>query len=274
MSTSHPGQQAEQRRASGRGGRVVAGHAASVGTRSRAPTTDQRRGRAAPPADDAAGTGRDEGRAVHLDVRRSSCPVPIPVWLVAVTATVLALASGCSPSPSAGVDLAAGTPPQTVGAVAVVVTTLVVTLGAWGVRTLLRRRTPGRVVADLRDRAAGLAARSARRHVGGGRGHARRPAPGRRHGPRGRPGPAARPRPGRPHPSAERRGRSGLCRIDLARSAIRRGRLCSRPRVAWERSRTPISAPATTRPALQRGPTSRRRHCRALEGQVHAVRPL
>ena len=34
------------------------------------------------------------------------------------------------------------------------------------------------------------------------------------------------------------------------------------------------TAPATTRPALQRGPTSRGRHCRALEGQVHAVRPV
>jgi hypothetical protein len=67
---------------------------------------------------------------------------PIPVWLVAVTATVLALAVWVLAVPVGGVDLSAGTPPQQVGAVAVVVMTLVVTLAAWGVRTLLRRRTP------------------------------------------------------------------------------------------------------------------------------------
>ena len=67
---------------------------------------------------------------------------PIPVWLVAVTATALALAVWVLAVPVAGVDLEAGTPAQPVGAASVVVATLVVTLGAWGVRTLLRRRTP------------------------------------------------------------------------------------------------------------------------------------
>ncbi|KQR17620.1 DUF6069 family protein [Cellulomonas sp. Leaf334] len=67
---------------------------------------------------------------------------PVPVWLVAVAATALALAVWVLAVPVAGVDLAAGTPARTVGAVSVVVTTLVVTLAAWGVRTLLRRRTP------------------------------------------------------------------------------------------------------------------------------------
>ena len=67
---------------------------------------------------------------------------PVPVWLVAVTATVLALAVWVLAVPVGGVDLSAGTPPQQVGAVAVVVTTLVVTLAAWGVRALLRRRSP------------------------------------------------------------------------------------------------------------------------------------
>lgn len=67
---------------------------------------------------------------------------PVPVWLVAVTATALALAVWVVAVPVAGVDLAAGAPPQTVGAASVVVTSLVVTLGAWGVRTLLRRRPP------------------------------------------------------------------------------------------------------------------------------------
>jgi purine-cytosine permease-like protein len=66
---------------------------------------------------------------------------PIPVWLVAVTATALALAIWVLAVPVAGLDLVAGTPPQTVGAVSVVVATLVVTLAAWGVRTLLRRRS-------------------------------------------------------------------------------------------------------------------------------------
>ena len=66
---------------------------------------------------------------------------PIPVWLVAVTATVLALVIWGLAVPVAGVDLEAGTPTQTIGAPAVVLTVLVVTLGAWGVRTLLRRRT-------------------------------------------------------------------------------------------------------------------------------------
>ena len=67
---------------------------------------------------------------------------PVPVWLVAVTATVLALAVWVLAVPVAGVDLSAGTPPQQVGAVPVVVATLVATLAAWGVRTLLRGRTP------------------------------------------------------------------------------------------------------------------------------------
>ena len=67
---------------------------------------------------------------------------PVPVWLVAVTATVLALAVWVLAVPVGGVDLEAGAPPQTVGAASVVVVTLVVTLAAWGVRTLLRGRTP------------------------------------------------------------------------------------------------------------------------------------
>lgn len=66
---------------------------------------------------------------------------PIPVWLVAVTAAALALVIWGLAVPVAGVDLEAGTPTQTIGAPAVVLTVLVVTLGAWGVRTLLRRRT-------------------------------------------------------------------------------------------------------------------------------------
>ncbi|GEK22041.1 DUF6069 family protein [Cellulomonas xylanilytica] len=67
---------------------------------------------------------------------------PVPVWLVAVAATALALAVWVLAVPVAGVDLEAGTPPQAVEAVAVAVTTLVVTLAAWGVRTVLRRRAP------------------------------------------------------------------------------------------------------------------------------------
>ncbi|KQS98582.1 DUF6069 family protein [Cellulomonas sp. Leaf395] len=66
---------------------------------------------------------------------------PVPVWLVAVVATALALAVWVLAVPVAGVDLAAGAPAQTVGAASVVLVTLVATLGAWGVRTLLRRRT-------------------------------------------------------------------------------------------------------------------------------------
>jgi hypothetical protein len=67
---------------------------------------------------------------------------PIPVWLVAGTATILALAIWVLAVPVAGVDLEAGTPAQTVGAASVVVATLVVTLGAWGVRALVKNRTP------------------------------------------------------------------------------------------------------------------------------------
>ena len=67
---------------------------------------------------------------------------PVPVWLVAVTATALALAVWVLAVPVGGVDLSAGAPPQQVGAVSVVVMTVVVTLAAWGARTLLRRRTP------------------------------------------------------------------------------------------------------------------------------------
>ena len=67
---------------------------------------------------------------------------PIPVWLVGVTALALALAIWVLAVPVAGVDLTAGSPPQTIGAAAVVATTVVATLGAWGVRALLRRRTP------------------------------------------------------------------------------------------------------------------------------------
>jgi hypothetical protein len=67
---------------------------------------------------------------------------PIPVWLVAVTATALAVAIWALAVPVAGIDLEAGRPAQTIGVAAVVATTLVVTLGAWGVRVLLRRRTP------------------------------------------------------------------------------------------------------------------------------------
>lgn len=67
---------------------------------------------------------------------------PIPVWLVAVTATALALVIWVLAVPVAGVDLEAGKPTQTIGAAAVVLTVLVVTLCAWGVRTLLRRRAP------------------------------------------------------------------------------------------------------------------------------------
>ena len=67
---------------------------------------------------------------------------PIPVWLVTATATALALAIWVLAVPVAGVDLVAGTPAQTVGVVSVVVATLVATLAAWAVRTLLRRRSP------------------------------------------------------------------------------------------------------------------------------------
>jgi len=67
---------------------------------------------------------------------------PVPVWLVALTAVALALVVWGLAVPVAGVDLVAGTPPQTVGAASVVVVTVVVTLAAWGVRTLLRRRRP------------------------------------------------------------------------------------------------------------------------------------
>lgn len=67
---------------------------------------------------------------------------PIPVWLVGLTALVLAVAIWVLAVPVAGVDLAAGRPPQTIGVAAVVATALVATLGAWGVRALVRRRTP------------------------------------------------------------------------------------------------------------------------------------
>jgi len=66
----------------------------------------------------------------------------VPVWLVAVTAVALALLVWVLAVPVAGVELAAGTPAQAIGVVSVVISTLVVTLAAWGVRTLLRRRTP------------------------------------------------------------------------------------------------------------------------------------
>ena len=67
---------------------------------------------------------------------------PLPVWLVGAAALAVALALWVIAVPVAGVELRAGTPPQSIGIASVVVTTLVVTLAAWGVRTLLRRRTP------------------------------------------------------------------------------------------------------------------------------------
>ncbi|MBO3102414.1 DUF6069 family protein [Cellulomonas fengjieae] len=67
---------------------------------------------------------------------------PVPVWLVAVAASALALAIWVLAVPVAGVDLVAGAPAQTVGAVSVLVATLAVTLAAWAVRTVLRRRSP------------------------------------------------------------------------------------------------------------------------------------
>ena len=62
-----------------------------------------------------------------------------PVWPVLVAAPVAALAVWALAVPVAGVDLAAGDPAQPVGPVAVAVVALVVTLAAWGVRTLLFR---------------------------------------------------------------------------------------------------------------------------------------
>ncbi|WP_421735381.1 DUF6069 family protein [Cellulomonas sp.] len=67
---------------------------------------------------------------------------PLPVWLVATAALAVALAIWVIAVPVAGIELRAGTPPQTIGVASVAVTTLVVTLAAWGVRALLRRRRP------------------------------------------------------------------------------------------------------------------------------------
>ncbi|KQY46604.1 DUF6069 family protein [Cellulomonas sp. Root137] len=67
---------------------------------------------------------------------------PLPVWLVATAALAVALAIWVIAVPVAGIELRAGTPPQTIGVASVAVTTLVVTLAAWAVRALLRRRTP------------------------------------------------------------------------------------------------------------------------------------
>lgn len=64
---------------------------------------------------------------------------PFPVWSVAVAAALAASAVWLLAVPLGGVRLVAGQPPATVTLLSVVVVAVLVTVAAWGVRTVLLR---------------------------------------------------------------------------------------------------------------------------------------
>ena len=141
VSTSMPASSPSRTGASGgRGGRRSCGERRNA---SRGPTTDQRRGHDAPPAEDA-DADRDEGRAVPLtlDVRRSSCPVPSPSGSSPSPRRPSRSPSGCSRSRSPVSTSWPARPRRPSAPSRWSSRPSSSPWRAWGVRTLLRRRPP------------------------------------------------------------------------------------------------------------------------------------